>query len=356
MPHHEQNQTPRSAFMSNQKFIIPFFLLAALLLLLIGVSCGHHQPAAPKNANPVVPATPATNASSLAQRAASIPDAEIATSTPAATNQPVQLQPTGPAGDNSRASGGGSKPQLKQIEMPETAPTAPKNFYPAEVAKQTNYFLRFRTGYEHINCSDNNDAVYFGAKFRAHGDALRARAGKNAWLVPDADLEFARHLIAKPNTDAHPGTGEGISLRSTLFLPWFNWTMQNLSRSNAVCPLCRPLALGLGPVGHAGFDKLDDGETRFVGYVGARLSINRDAFIEYTFGQTDGLSGNREELAAELPLYTSRDGNVRYLLRGSWNHAAGVEPDILNGSVLVEMPFDFLVKPNEWRELLPFVK
>ena len=50
-----------------------------------------------------------------------------------------------------------------------------------------------------------------------------------------------------------------------------------------------------------------------------RLTFNRSGFIEYTMGDTVGLAGTREQIVTEIPFYESRDGEVRYYLRGLWN-------------------------------------
>ena len=82
--------------------------------------------------------------------------------------------------------------------------------------------------------------------------------------------------------------------------------------------------------------------------------MNHNGFIEYTAGGTDGLSGTRQQVVAELPIYASRDGEVRYILRGEWNRADEAQPDVLSGGLFVEMPFSIFAEPKKWSDLIPF--
>src|ERR1035441_928576 len=181
--------------------------------------------------------------------------------------------------------------------MPATIPAAPTNFYSAGVSNSsccltpvggegcTNFFFRFRAGYEHINHGDNNDTYALGAKFYSYGDGLRFRA----------DFTW----------------------------PWIHWTTRMFACTDSVCPFCQPLALGLGPTVNVGFDHLyNESKYRLARYAGVRLTFNRAGFIEYTAGGTDGLDGTRQQVVAEIPFYESRDGEVRYYLRGLWNRGA----------------------------------
>ena len=136
-----------------------------------------------------------------------------------------------------------------------------------------------------------------------------------------------------------------------------HYTTRSLTRTNAICPFCQPLALGFGPVVDVGFDQLLDGsEARLARYAGVRMTLNRDGYIEYTAGGTDGLAGTRQQIAAELPICQSRDREVRYVLRGLWNTGAHNTPDLLQGGLFVEMPLGILVTPNKWHDFVPFGK
>ena len=73
-------------------------------------------------------------------------------------------------------------------------------------------------------------------------------------------------------------------------------------------------------------------------------------------GGAQNLPGTRQQLAVELPLYQSRNGEVRYVVRGLWDHVGGSHPDLLQGAFFVEMPFDFLTTPSKWSSLIPFTK
>ncbi len=251
--------------------------------------------------------------------------------------------------------------------MPAAPPVAPTNFYSADIAKNhqccaayaTNqdYYFRFRAGYQHINHGDNNDTWFASVKFYARPDALRERAGKNAWLIPDAEAELSHEYLAKNDASASPGSGEGMALRAYLFWPWMHWTTRFLSCTNSVCSFCEPHTFALGPTANVGFEQLFDGTSgRFARYGGARLTFDRDGFIEYTLGATDGLASGRQQAVVELPLYTSRDGEVRYVIRGLWNRGNHSYPDELQGGLFLEMPFAFIATPSKWSDLIPFRK
>jgi hypothetical protein len=245
------------------------------------------------------------------------------------------------------------KPMVKVIEMPATTPQPPPNFYPSDVATNRDYSFRFRAGYQHANYHDNNDTYWLSVKFAACGERFRHRAGKNGWLVPDADVEFSHQDLAKKSG----GTDEGLQLDVNAFWPWFNWVMNVCSRTNVSCPYSGPLKFTLGPVANVGFDQLFDGTSpQNYGHGGARLTLNRDGFIEYIFGGAENLGGVRQRLVGELPLYQSRDHQVRYLVRGVWDHTTGSQPDLLQGAFLVEMPLDFITTPSKWNDLVPFKK
>jgi hypothetical protein len=255
------------------------------------------------------------------------------------------------------------------VEMPATPPAAPTNFYPATIASNppnacclspvgaesgTNFFLRFRAGYEHIYHGDNNDSYWVSAKFYAYGDGLREQAGKNGWLIPDADAEISSGYLAKPDNNPNPGSDPGLRFRADFTWPWLRWPAL-VSATNSGCPFCHPLAFTLGPTVNVGFDHLyDETDYRFARYAGVRLTFNRSGFIEYTAGETEGLDGTRQQVVAEIPFYESRDGEVRYYLRGLWNHGSSSKPGILEGGLFLEMPFSTLVSPCKWGDLVPF--
>ena len=149
----------------------------------------------------------------------------------------------------------------------------------------------------------------------------------------------------------------GLRLRADFTWPWIHWTTLMFARDNSVCPFCKPLALGLGPTINVGFDHLyNESKYRLARYAGVRLTFNRAGFIEYTAGGTDGLDGTRQQITAEIPFYESRDGEVRYYLRGLWNRGAHNRPDLLEGGLFLEMPFSTLYTPCKWGDLVPFVK
>jgi hypothetical protein len=260
------------------------------------------------------------------------------------------------------------------VEMPATTPAAPTNFYSADFTNascctadhctlpdkgpgSTNFFFRFRAGYSHINHGDNNDSYTLGVKFYAYGDGLRERAGKNGWLIPDADAEISSQFIAKPDNHPSPGSAEGTRFRADFTWPWLHWTTRMFARTNSDCLFSQPFTFTFGPTVNVGFHRLDsESDYRFARYAGVRLNFNRDGFIEYTGGETDGLAGSRQQIVTELPLYQSRDGEVRYYLRGLWNSTSHNQPDILEGGLFVEMPFHTLTRPCKWGDLVPFLK
>ena len=343
--------------------------LAFIVAIVAGISgCGNNSPAPdntpPPEPKPAAPSAPATNA---AVAAPTNPAPTAAVAAPAVTNPPPVAATPVPAAEPAPTLPPAAKPVVKVVEMPATTPEPPKKFYSedtvknhqccAALATNQNYYFRVRAGYQHVNHGDNNDTWFASVKFYARPDALRERAGKNAWLIPDAEAEFAHEYLAKPDGSAQPGSGEGISLRAAFFWPWMHYTTRVLTRTNAICPFCQPLALGFGPVANVGFDQLLDGsEARLARYAGVRMTINRDGYLEYTAGGTDGLAGTRQQIAAELPICQSPDREVRYVLRGLWNTGARNTPDLLQGGLFVEMPLGILTTPKKWHDFVPFGK
>lgn len=342
----------------------PTVAASLALMLASGLSCSQKSPS--PQGNQPLPAPEPLPTNHIAAAKASAPTNNL-TVTIVNSNTPVSATIATPPPATTTTSAPPVVPPKNNVvvEMPSAPPTAPTKFYSdepvlkpcceGEPSTKRNYYLSFRAGYQHINYHDNRDTYYVGAKFYANGADLRARAGKNAWLVPDATAEISHQYLPKPDGSATPGTGEGMQFRADFFWPWLNWTTGTLFRTNVVCPLCRPLALGFGPVAEVGFDQLFDGSSaRFARYAGARLTVNQNGFIEYTAGGTDGLSGTRQQVIAELPIYSSRDGEVRYVLRGEWNRSDEAQPDVLSGGLFLEMPFSIFAQPKKWSDLIPF--
>jgi len=337
--------------------IIPLVILL-LLIGLVAFSLVPWHSAAPKPTEQTAPATeikpdkPEPVAAAPAPVAPQvITNPEPATTTTKAVAAPEKIQET-PAPTVPE-----TKPAPKIVEMPTTIPQAPTNFYTGDMATNHDYTLRFRAGYQHVNHSDNNDTFWLSVKFSASGDRLREHAGKNAWLVPDADAEFSHQDLAKKSGGVNAGSDEGVQLQASLFWPWMRWALQCCSRTNNTCPFSGPMALALGPTANVGFDQLFDGTSpQMFGHGGARLTLNRDAFVEYTFGGAENLGGTRQQLVGELPIFQSRNGQIRYVVRGLWDHTTGNHPDLLQGAFFVEMPFDFIATPFKWSDLIPFKK
>ena len=336
--------------------IIP--LIALLLLFgIVAFSLVPWNSAPPKSVT--IPATaPEPTSKPAAASAAAAPPS--ATNPPIASAQPApaapEKVPDAPAPTKPETKPE-PKPVVKIVEMPATVPQPPAKFYTGEMATNRDYSLRFRAGYQHANHGDNNDTYWLSVKFSANGDSWRKRAGKNAWLVPDADAEFSHQDLAKKSGGAKTGSDEGVRLQASLFWPWQRWTLSVCGRTNDFCPYGGPLALALGPTVNGGFDELFDGTSpQLFSHGGARLTINRDGFIEYTFGGAENLGGVRQQLVGELPLYRSRNGQIRYAVRGVWDHSTGNHPDLVQGAFLVEMPLDFIATPSKWNDLIPFGK
>lgn len=354
--------------MKKSTIVVPVSMTAALACVIsLNMSCGknNNPPVSPaetaKPAKAGGESAPArTNAAPAAPAAvAVISNPPLATTTVAAPATP-EPAPTAPLEGT---------PHHTIVEMPLTTPKAPTNFYNGDFAKKSghhplvasrsaadDYFsLLFRAGYQHVNHGDNNDTWWLSVKLGVNGEELRERAGKNAWLVPDAYAELTHQYLPKPDDSKHPGSGEGIQFRAGFFWPWLQWTSQMFARTNAVCPMCAPLAFKLGPTVNLGFDELfDDREARLARYAGARLTLNHDAFIEYTVGGTDGLAGTpRSQVVTELPFYLSRKNGVRYYFRGLWNTGFNHTTDELEAGVFVELPLTTLVSPSKWHSLIP---
>jgi len=371
--------------MKTNKFSVPLAMATAVAgLAVMAASCA--KKSAPPEKNPAPPpesqptntvadvatnapaatnALPAevlveTNVPPVSQEITNPPPAETTTKAP----EPISLVDTNLPG------------HTEVVAMPTNLPVAPTNFYPVAAASgstgtnqakmtsvsavtgpnSTNFFLRFQAGYQHVNHGDNHDTYAVGAKFYAYGDGLRGEAGKFGWLIPDATAEISSQYLPKSDGDRSPGSDNGLQFRAGLTWPWLHWTSLLANRPDSVCPFCQPLKFSLGPTVNAGFDHLyNESDYRFARYGGLRLAFNRSGFIEYTVGATDGLDGTRQQLVAEIPFYESRDGEVRYYLRGLWNRGDGSHPDVLTGGLFLEMPFTTLIKPEKWRDLVPFL-
>jgi hypothetical protein len=367
--------------MKTNKLAVPISITAALVgLVACGVSCAKKSnapetplppPATPLPTNSVADNT--TNAATATNTApASTETAAVTNVAPASTEitNPPPAETTTKAPETAPMTDTNLPGHNVVVEMSTNTPVAPTNFYPTTIAGNnqplmspvggpgtgsTNFFLALRGGYEHIYHGDNNDSYWASAKFYAYGDGLRESAGKNGWLIPDADIELSSGYIPKPDGDPHPGSDAGLRLRADFTWPWFHWTAYMFGHTNSVCPFCQPLALGLGPTFNVGFDHLyNETDFRLANYAGVRLTFNRSGFIEYTVGRTEGLDSIRQQIVAEIPFYQSRDGEVRYYLRGLWNHGLSSQPDDLEGGLFVEMPLGLLVTPEKWGDLVPF--
>ena len=348
-------------------------MTAALACVLsLNLSCGKNPPppaarlvSAPAPTNPDAAAAntnaavTATNPAPVAEAPAAITNLPIAATTPVPPPATPEPAPTvAPA----------APPHTTVVEMPATVPVAPTHFYSGDFAQKTNcctlakcekedeadYFsLLIRGGYQHANHGDNNDTYYVSARVAVDGDELREHASKSAWLMPDAYAEISHQYLPKPDDSKQPGSGEGIQFRADFYWPWTHWTSQMFARTNAVCPLSRPLALGFGPTANLGFDQLFDGSpARLARYAGVRANVGH-GFIEYVVGGTDGLSGIRNQVLTELPFYASRKNGVRYYFRGLWNTGYNSSHDELEAGLFVELPIETLVRPTHWGSLIP---
>jgi hypothetical protein len=360
--------------MKINKFSIPISMTAALVgVIACAVSCAKKN----QDAQKPLPAPPeklpansaaTTNAASAAKSAAN-PAAVTNAAAPAEITNPPPAETTTKAAATITVTDTNLPGHTTVVEMPATTPVAPTNFYAGMMTNSscclapvgsegcTNFFFRFRAGYEHVNHGDNNDSYSLSAKVYAYGNDLREQAGKNGWLIPDADAEVSSQYLPKPDHYRHGGSDNGLRFRADFTWPWIHWTTLMFAREDSICPFCRPLTLGFGPTVNVGFDHLyDETEFRFARYAGVRLTFNRDGFIEYTAGGTDGLAGTRQQVVAEIPFCESRDGEVRYYLRGLWNRGTSDKPDILEGGIFVEMPLTTLISPAKWGDLVPFVQ
>ena len=371
--------------MKKNKLAIPVSMTAALVgIVAVAVSCAKKNetppsnPAPPPEPQPTNSASAETNTAAAAAAAAtnsvdantnSVVITNAVVSAPEITNAPP-AETTTNAPAPITATDTNLPGHTVVVEMPTNPPAAPANFYTGDLTNKpplatiskescsTNYLLRLRAGYEHIYHGDNNDSYWVSAKFYAYGNEFRDAVGKNGWLIPDAEAEVSSGFLPKPDNVRNPGSDSGLRFRAAVTWPWFHWTAMMSGREDSVCPFAKPLAFTLGPTVNAGFDHLynDSSDFRFAEYAGVRLSINRDGFIEYTAGRTEGLDGTRQQVVAELPFFESRDGEVKYYLRGLWNHGANHRPDVLEGGIFLEMPFTTLVKPDKWGDLVPFAQ
>jgi hypothetical protein len=253
----------------------------------------------------------------------------------------------------------------KVVEMPSTPAAAPKNFYPQELSsnsyclldEKADYHFSVRAGYLHSGYGNDRDTFYGGLKFYAHPTELRAKAGKLGLLVPDATVEISHQPLRRRDDADQPGVGNGVQFRADIYWAWVNWTSKFFARENCACSFAKPMNITIGPVATLGFDKTFEGSGfRFARYGGARLTINRYAFLEYTLGRTDGIGTWSQQFLGEIPFYISHDEQVRYVLRGEWMRGSRREPDFYQVGAFVEMPMGLVFRPREWHSLVPFTK
>jgi len=362
--------------MNIKKLSVPLSLTAALAgLVACALSCAKKS-SVPEQ-NPTPPPAP-TNSAAESPATNTVPTNSVAViePVPAVTNVPAAQEITNPPPAETTVTAPETAPMtatnlpghVEVVEMPTNPPVAPTNFFPAAMATNcsfcltpvrsagnTNFFLDLRGGYDHFDHGDNHDTYRAGAKFYAYGDGWRKAAGHNAWLIPDLEAEIASGEVAKADNGTSRGSDSGLQFRADVTWPWFHWTTLMFARSNSVCPFCQPLTMGLGPTANLGFDHLyNESKYRFARYAGLRLTFNRSGFIEYTMGDTEGLAGTRQQVVTEIPFYESRDGEVRYYVRGLWNRGYSTRADILEGGLFLEMPLTLLAKPDKWGDLVPF--
>jgi hypothetical protein len=349
------------------------------LLILFGVLVYSSLPNKPASETSAPPATAdsaqtQTNGSTVASTATN--SANPATGT--AANAPAKVEPgvitnsnaaptTPEIAPTAAAENKPGKPRKSQntvVEMPANPPEPPKNFYPKDFStnhfnlfnSSSDYYFAIRGGYEHSGYINDRNAWYAGIKFYARPDDLRARLGKNAWLVPDAEVEFSHQVLPRAEHSAKDGLGDGIQLRADAYWNWVHWTTYAFARENSPCAYACPWTFTLAPLFETGFQKTFEGSAfRSDRYFGARFAINRYAFVQYVFGRTDGFGRVREEALGELPISISHDSQVRYVLRGEWERGDRNYPSFYEAGVFVEMPLGLLVHPRDWHDLIPFV-
>jgi hypothetical protein len=362
--------------MKINKLLVPVSITAALAgMVACAVSCAKKSSAPPSPAPPEpVPTNSVTDNTAAAAATNTAPETPTITNTPPPSSSEITNPP--PAETTTKAPETNSVAETNLpghntvVDMATNPPIAPTHFYPpvmssnsaccltpVGVLSNTNFYVALRGGYQHINHGDNNDSYWASIKLYAFGDGLREEAGKNAWLIPDASLEIFSGYVAKPDNVPNPGSGPGFGLRGDFTWPWIRWNAAMGHNADSIWPWARPMSLSVGPTVNLGFDHLyDEYKYRFAGYAGVRLTIDRTGFIEYTVGDTIGLAGTRQQVVAELPFLESRDGEVRYYLRGLWNRGTSSKPDVLEGGVFVEMPLGLLVTPGKWGDLVPFIQ
>ncbi len=338
--------------------------LASIIALNSGCGKTNSQPGAQSDAPTGTNNSSTTSAIAAVNDSKGLASQEITNAPAAATTAPTtpatpDLAPTAPAASKKNLQAG-----TKTVEMHSTVPAAPKNFYSEDFStnhsslldSRSDYYFSARAGYAHASYGNDRDSWYAGIKFYANPTQLRERVGRPGWIiVPEVSAEFSHQVLARPDKATNPGAGDGVQLRTELYWPWVNWTTKVLARENCACAFAKPLHFTFGPVFVTGFDKTFEGSGfRFARYGGARLAVNRYAFVEYTFGKTDGFTHARQEFLGELPFYISRNEQVRYVLRGEWIRSERNRDDYFQIGAFVEMPLGLLFRPREWHSLIPF--
>jgi hypothetical protein len=220
-------------------------------------------------------------------------------------------------------------------------------------------FYRFRVGYERGSFGNVKNTWYLGAKLyyrpQAWRDELKANTNRiAALLIPDVFSTVEHASIETVDDSGNPSAQEGVRVGVGMFWPWLNWG----SKAPENCP-DGDLKLSIGPTVNGGVEENTTGsdpDLNWFGYGGVRMAFSPDAFVEYTVGEKEEMSGMHQQVVGELPIYRKGRSDFRYVVRGLWNTSSSQTKDIYELAVMVEFPFEALEHPSNFRDLIPFIK
>ena len=307
-----------------------------------------HASAMDANSQPAVPATPAPSDTKA-------PDVTTSAPPPPADPQPADLAPqTIPITDATNV--------VRETYVVTNATEVPNLLNnDAKYREEPAIFYRMRLGYDRTQFGRPGNTWHMGAQFNVRPQAWYGQSPSTleTILIPDITAEIGHTGLATTTGSKRTDTsGDGVITDLNLFWPWLNWAAVDDDASRTNSPPHKKFSFG--PTAYGAFQELtsiDNAHPEWVRYGGLRFMFKHDAYVDYTFGRTDGLPGYRHQVTAEFPIYQKEGSDMRYVVRGFWNtDYSSSHDDVYGISVLAEFPFDALVHPSKFRDLVPFLK
>jgi hypothetical protein len=313
-----------------------------------------NTPVAPVVPAPVETNAPETNLPPIAPAVVPAPDTNPPTAAPVVsmfTNAPPEIESSA-----SPTNAAGTSTNRVPCSMVRNLLTGS---FTNNLTDSRELFYRFRAGYEMADFGNAKNTWYLGAKvyYRPQSWRDELKNGTNrvaSLLVPDTFAVVEHASIESVDDSGNPSATDGVRVGMGFFWPWLNWC----SKATDDCP-DGGLHFSLGPTVNGGVEENTTGsdlDLNWFGYGGVRLAASPDAFVEYTVGANEDMTGLHQQVVGEIPIYRKARSDFRYVVRGLWNTSAAQNKDIFEVAVMVEFPFEALEHPSNFRDLIPFIK